>query len=350
MGIYTIKKVPVSEADKLVSFIDTHWKKGHALVKSKALLDFQHLNKDDNTYNFIVAENNETKEYDALVGFIPTSQYDTKLAENGDYWGAIWKYREDVDNDEINNAAFFIWRKIFKQPYFQSYGAIGISKIAKRIYEVSRIPVVTMNQFYIANQSVESFKIGANLKKGNTSDSSVVSNIKPIDLTSLTDNDVGAYYRPLKSVDYIRNRYQRHPIYHYFFVGVYTGNLLNAVFVIRKVWVECLNVLRVVDVLGDLSSVGSIYDDVQILLNENGSEYLDFMNYGIEDDVFKRMGFEKLDVNQNSVIVPNYFEPFERKNVLMEMGYKTKEAQYVAFKGDSDQDRPNIITNKYHYE
>ena len=89
MSIYTIKKVPVNEVDKLVLFIDCYWKKGHALVKSRALLDFQHLNKEEGCYNFIVAENNETKEYDALVGFISTAQYDKKLIKNGDYWGAI---------------------------------------------------------------------------------------------------------------------------------------------------------------------------------------------------------------------------------------------------------------------
>ena len=54
MSIYTIKKVPVNEVDKLESFIDNHWKKGHALVKSRALLDFQHLNKDEKCYNFII--------------------------------------------------------------------------------------------------------------------------------------------------------------------------------------------------------------------------------------------------------------------------------------------------------
>ena len=35
MSIYTIKKVPVNEVDKLESFIDNHWKKGHALVRSR---------------------------------------------------------------------------------------------------------------------------------------------------------------------------------------------------------------------------------------------------------------------------------------------------------------------------
>jgi hypothetical protein len=43
-----------------------------------------------------------------------------------------------------------------------------------------------------------------------------------------------------------------------------------------------------------------------------------------------------------NLIIPNYFEPFEQKNVKIELAYKA-DFPYVAFKGDSDQDRPNIL-------
>lgn len=342
MSIYTVKKVPSNEVDKLISFIDNHWKKGHALVKSKTILDFQHYNKEDDTYNFIVAENNETKEYDALVGFIPTSQYDSKLAENGDYWGAIWKYREDVNNDEINNVAFYIWKRIFKLPFFHSYAAIGISQIAKRIYEVSRIPVAILNHYYIANENVIIFEIGEKLQKGNPGLLQKKSLIREIDIDTIGDDDIKAVYRPFKSVEYLINRYKNHPIYKYIFWGVYTEKL-DAIFVIRKVEVGRSCVLRVVDVLGNMSELGNIYDEVQMKLNEFGAEYLDFMNFGIEKDVFSNMGFHLLDFRQDDIIIPNYFEPFERRNVAIEVAYKAQYDGYVAFKGDSDQDRPNVL-------
>ena len=51
----------------------------------------------------------------------------------------------------------------------------------------------------------------------------------------------------------------------------------------------------------------------------------------------------KIDLNQEEIIVPNYFEPFEKKNVKLEIAYKSKSDNYVAFKGDSDQDRPNVL-------
>lgn len=341
MSLYTIKQVPKNEVDKLVSFIDCHWKKGHALVKSRELLDFQHYNKEDNTYNFIVAENNETKEYDALVGYIPTSQYDNHLSENGDYWGAIWKCREDITNSEINNAAFYIWKRIFKLPHFQSYAAIGISQIAKRIYEISRIPVAILNQYYIANNSIDQFVIGENLSKSPKGCSSK-SCIKTIEIDSVCDSDINIVYKPTKSIKYLINRYKYHPIYNYMFWGVYNEKL-EAVFVVRKVDVGNSCVIRIVDVLGDLSQIGNIYEGVQLLLEYYHAEYLDILNYGIDKDCFERMGFNKLDLERNEIIVPNYFEPFEKRNVTIEVAFKASYDNYVAFKGDSDQDRPNVL-------
>ena len=53
------------------------------------------------------------------------------------------------------------------------------------------------------------------------------------------------------------------------------------------------------------------------------------------------VGFLKLNPI-GDVIIQNYFEPFERKNIRIEFVYKAN-FDYVIFKGDSDQDRPNII-------
>ena len=67
-SVYNIKQVPTCEVNKLVHFINMHWKHNHSLAVSRELLNFQHLDKDKDCYNFLVAENKETGEYDALIG------------------------------------------------------------------------------------------------------------------------------------------------------------------------------------------------------------------------------------------------------------------------------------------
>ena len=148
-----------------------------------------------------------------------------------------------------------------------------------------------------------------------------------------------ARYRPLKSFDYFINRYDGHPIYKYRFLGIYENDTLISIWSVRKISINNAHVLRVIDVLGELK--GDLFQSLQQLLSEEGAEYIDFLNYGIEKSIFEQMGFQELDFD-GDLIIPTYFEPFEQKNKKIELAYKAN-FQYVAFKGDADQDRPNLI-------
>ena len=342
MTNYTIKDVSTAEQKKLQRFLDVYWKKGHALATSSELLRFQHYDKFNDKFNFLVAENKSTLEYDALIGYIPTSQYDSDLLENGDYWGAIWKIRDDISNDELNAAGFFIWKKLFKLPYFQSYAAIGISEIAKKIYKASRMSLGYLSHYFVLNNNIDSFKIAANVSSSNKSSLNNVNGMNKIKWISLSDvnpNDVHACYKPHKSLAYFANRYVQHPIYQYRFLGIYENDTLLSLWSVRKISINGSNVLRVVDVLGELK--GDLHQQLQLLLIEEDAEYIDFLNFGFDKSIFEQMGFQELDFNDD-LIIPNYFEPFEQKNVKVELAYKAN-FQYIAFKGDADQDRPTLL-------
>lgn len=141
-------------------------------------------------------------------------------------------------------------------------------------------------------------------------------------------------------MEYLRNRYLRHPVYHYFFLGLFSELTLKAILVCRECEGNGSKVIRIVDTLGELG--GYIYPSIQKILQTEEYEYVDFLNYGIDKTVFTEMGFKELDFDNDQLILPNYFEPFERRNVKMTVVYKAK-FHYVAFKGDADQDRPNVL-------
>ena len=345
MSIYTIKQVPVSERHKLINFIHNHWKKNHALAVSPILLDFQHLDANKEYYHFIVAENNETGEYDALIGYIPLGQYDSSLLSNGDYWGAIWKIREDVQNSELNSVAFFLWKKLFKLPNWNSYGAIGISSIAKQIYLASRIPVARLNQYYLLNDRILEYTIADGVStehyaRHEYDNNEPIYTIKEINFSTIQKANISGYYKPLKSIEYVKNRYEKHPIYKYEYLGAFCNDKLNYVLIVRRIRQGSASCYRVVDVLGKFG--GDIYDSLKQFLYTSGAEYIDCINYGIPSEVFYKLGFNLLNPSED-LIIPNYFEPFEKKNVVIEVAYKATYPDYVAFKADSDQDRPNIL-------
>ena len=184
-----------------------HWKHNHSLAVSRELLNFQHLDKDKDCYNFLVAENKETGEYDALIGFIP----------------------------ELNTVAFFLWRSLFKLPYFHSYAAIGISDIARQIYKVSRIPVDYLRQYYLRNSRIKNYQI-AFFPVGSQNGSAISDESYTLQLVHNVEWDkiaIKGEYAPFKTPLYFCHRFAEHPVYHYQFVEVKKNGILESVWTVR---------------------------------------------------------------------------------------------------------------------
>jgi len=340
--IYDIKLCGADDIDKVRYFIDTQWKKNHALVTSRELLDFQHYENDNYTYNFIIAINILTKEIDGLIGFIPTAHYDKDLQSEGDYWGAIWKVREDVENEEIKTLGLYLFENFKEITSYRTFGAIGISSIAKKIYKALRYQIGTLNQFYIINEQKTVFNIAQiphNKKKEGSYESSDFIILPINNLIEIKEPE--CFYKPKKSLKYLIERYQKHPIYHYNFLGIYNNDHLKAVLVIRVIKMSGTKIIRIVDWLGDYKDIPNLYNQMQKFLRQENAEYIDCLNYGISEDIFHCMGFTKLLIEGENII-PTFFEPFERKNIAVEFAFKSANS-YMIFKGDSDQDRPNII-------
>lgn len=340
--LYEVRIATVDDVADIIIFLKNHWNNDHALVKSRSLLNFQHYNPITGKYNFIIAMNSSTKEIDGLLGYIPTYQYDIDLIDQGDYWGAIWKIRSDVQNEDIKWIATFLLEGLFTLDGFNSFGGAGISSIALRIYKALRMELGSLNQYYITNRKKQKFEIASNVIVNTGNDINIADDfsIKLININEINE-EIYCTYRPKKSVHYLKNRYQEHPIYKYEFLGVFENDNLISIFAIRKITVGDARVLRVIDVYGNIERVQNIENSIQMILNEYDAEYIDFLNYGIDEQVFINMGFKKLDINSEEII-PNYFEPFIQSNIKLDCVNNAK-YNYTFFKGDGDQDRPNII-------
>lgn len=340
-SIYEIRQCGAHEIDKVKHFIDTHWRKGHVLATSQELMDFNHRNS-EGLYNYIIAVNNTSGEIDGLIGFIPTSHYDKELTDERDYWGAIWKVREDVINEEIKMLGLFLFEKLIEITNLKTFGAIGISKIAKKIYKALRYKTGSLNQYFIINESLEKFSIARiNTYNRNASPgASGNATLKYIDDLRLVNN-IECLYSPKKSITYFINRYENHPFYKYRFLGVYRDGVLITILVLRTIAIEGAKVIRIVDLLGEYDAIPNLYNEFQSILTAEHAEYIDLVNYGMKEETLSEMGFHKL-IPKEDTIIPNYFEPFELRNVELEFAFKSLNS-YMIFKGDSDQDRPNIL-------
>ncbi|TKX34101.1 hypothetical protein [Campylobacter taeniopygiae] len=330
---YEIRLCREDEYDKLVCFIKENWNENHIFVKSKTMLDFQHLDKKNKIYNFVIAYNRLTKEFDAILGFIPLKHYDNKL-DSKDYWITMWKAKPSLKNGiGLGLFNFFL---VNQNP--ETFSGIGLSKIATKIWKALGYYLCELRHFYIPNDKLNSFNIAifSHLNRNNFVGKKTNYILKAMDQNMLINFCNFQNQNPKKSIDFIVNRYIKHPFYDYKLYGFYDGSFCAGMFVCRVIKIANSQCIRIVDWLGEF--VQDSYNLFQELLEENKAEYIDLLCYMNNYEKIIKMGFiSKVDND----IIPNYFEPFEKSNITL-MAF-TNNLDYVMFKGDSDQDRPNIL-------
>lgn len=320
-----------NDLPELMSFIDKYWSKDHVLSKDTHLFKFMYYDK--SYYNFVISRDNNGM-INGILGFIPTYKYDEELKINNDVWLTLWKVR-DYEN---RGLGFYMLKWLEKKYKPISIGAIGINIRVKNIYDILGYRTGNMNHYYIINNCIDNYYIAKNIVPEYFNNDYEVNNI--VKKIGIDDLDKVVYsLKPTKSIRYIINRYLNHPYYKYIFLGIYNNNNIVACFVVRKVFYKTSSCLRVVDIIGDINKIGGIKKSILNILYEEKSEYIDCVNFGIPKNIFYCMGFSTV---KDDVIIPNYFEPFIQSNNRILYAYKSLYNNYNIFKGDSDQDRPNI--------
>ena len=150
-------------------------------------------------------------------------------------------------------------------------------------------------------------------------------------------------HTPVKDTWYLRRRYFRYPYFHYDVWAARGNGKLLAYVVTRTVTAEetgCVPVVRLVDFIGEDAVLPRLGGALDAILNRAGGEYMDCYNAGIPAEVWQAAGFTERLEGDGSVI-PNYLTPPLLENT--EYYYFTnKPENFVLFKADGDQDRPNL--------
>jgi hypothetical protein len=347
---YEIRLCRKEEAAQLREFIGSHWKTDHVLALSQELLDWQHFDSETGTYNFVVAEHRSTGAFHAAYGFIPVSHFDSGLKRYADYWPAIWKVREDVEAPGLGMFVYYYFVKERKPRNLSGFGMNPeLAPLARRIsYRMG-----SLDHFYMVNEAKREFELldgfdGRYVSPESTaSPRRVLNRYEGTELHGLADR---LSYRPTerdvptKSLVYLENRFCRHPIYDYHIYTVESGDTLEGVLVTRVASHAESRALRIVDFFGEPRSLEGCRNALQGLLECYDAEYADFYNLGLDHSALARAGFLMRNPADETV-VPNYFEPFERRNIRLDYVIYTDVSKYrFSFvKGDCDQDRPNRI-------
>lgn len=336
LALYTIRLCRKDEYEALVFFFRKYWSENHVFCRNREIFEFQHGDAGDGEYDFIIAVHNETGEIHAVLGFISSSRYDEGNKEMPKFVsGALWKVRDDVSNKETGKLGLGVLYYLLKRYPNSAYITLGLSNFSREIYNALHFDFGVMEHYYIASKYMQKFYIA---ERPLTDWKDVSDDEYSIQYVDEIPDGFDTFYYPEKNVAYITNRYINHPFYQYKLIGIYQKGKLVTIWVIRETAVDGNKCIRIVDIIGNMEGICDITGNVQEWLKSCGAEYVDCYNHGIDKDIFLKIGFRQVE---GDTVIPNYFEPFERKNVDI---HYAAYAQHpvVIFKGDCDQDRPNL--------
>lgn len=328
-----IKNANRDDIPLIMDFIGNYWKKGHILSERRNFFEWQYCN--GQKVNFVIAM--QERHIKGILGYIPygnSSDCDIALA----LWKVIKTERPFLGAELLD----YIIKNISHRFIFCN----GISwKTTEPIYRLCGFETGKLNQYYRLNPNID-YKIA----KIKTVDVIRTDNIKSfltykvVSLNDLEKFNFEKYKKscrvPFKSKEYIFKRYLCHPVYKYNLNYICDPNRnLEVIYVLRKQEYNKSCALRLVDIIGDVELFPEITHNLDNDMTKELAEYVDIYETGLDEEILERSGWK--DVNSSENIIPNYFEPFEQRNV--DIFYASMNKDIIIFKGDGDQDRPSLL-------
>lgn len=337
MTEYTFRLGSLNDKEGILNFLRIYWDPEHIYLKNNNILfDNDFLVAD--RYNFLLAVNKEYQ-IEGILGFI---QYNPTL-EGSNVFTVLWKVKPNLGNPSLGIE---LLENLIHNYGINSVSTVGANSRTLPIYEYLRYKTGRLNHYFMINEKLDSFSILKAIPLIRNS-SETVSEIRELIELDTFKKFEAAYCSPhykktgiCKSLWYINKRFFNHPVYVYRAFGIAAQGKINTIIIAREVVANDSKILRIIDISGDadeLRFTGSLFKG---LLADNNYEYLDLYEYGIDKNVLNNGGFS-LRSDFPTLVIPNYFEPFEFSNIDINF-FTTASEKSTFFKGDGDQDRPNI--------
>lgn len=317
-----IKFATKNDIADIMDFIENYWKHGHILAANRKFFEYLYITDKDRV-NFAISKDKEDK-INGVIGYIPYDKSHSIISL------ALWK--------ALNAQDSFIGMELFEflmnELKTQLIATVGVNiETSGEIYLFFDYELGKMNHYFRLNELAE-YKIAKVIDK-------LIPEIKRSSVTvkelkSVDEIPKGFKYDTNaipKSIDYIERRYFNHPVFKYN-VNLFDDDLIV---ITRLQEYNSGKCLRIVDILGNYNKIPVITAYFDEYMKKNNIEYIDCYNSGISNKLFEDAGFIEIQNSKN--IIPEYFSPFEQKNI--DIGYSSSKKGIILFKGDGDMDRPN---------
>ena len=330
-----IRRALIDDGDRILSFINSEWKKNHYFCLNSDFFNYFYSFKSSDYLNFYISED-DNKFINGILGFIDYSNAKEKISNIAI---AMWKVKKTND-PTLGIKLFEFLRSDLR---ISNLFCLGIDKKTHIIYEYLGFKVDKLSRYIMINQRKKKFKILNNLQIHKEQPQLKVQNqLKYSDGKDISEE----FYQEAakineinyKSYEFFKHRYLQHPVYNYNIYKLELSAKEKAILVTRNISYNKSNMIRIVDFIGEEICINKSQFFFHELLQENNAEYVEFVHFGLSTLSLAEAGFQKL--NEEKLTMPHYFQPFINENLDIHF-FSSKTQKLKLFLGDGDQDRPN---------
>lgn len=327
----TVRRAVIEDIPNIMRFMDEHWKPGNILAKDRNFFEWQFVDG-DKVNMFIGIDEEEGKIY-GMMGVIMYNR-----SEHPDIACCTWQTIKSSNPMLGIELQDYMWYQIMPR-YTDS---IGLSEKAVKIQTLMGREPIEMEHYYRLRDRED--YVVAKIKrkiipKVEETGYRLVKIQKVEEMRKIISDKELAMQIMSKDYEYIERRYFNHPIYSYDIWKVVDDfGKGTAVLITRDEDINDRKVCKIIDYYGLSEILGKITAALDRLLIEKNYEYADVYSYGVDPVIYESAGFIACNEECENII-PNYFHPFVRKNVVLKMMKPLVEGIRL-FRGDGDQDRP----------
>ncbi len=333
---YLFRFATLHDVDNIMLFIKNEWGENHILANNKEFFLYEFSG--EKHINFILAIEKSSNIIDGIIGYLPASKEKKYL----DIWGVMWKITDK--RKVMSFLGIELMKRLINMTKCRSEMGVGANiQTSIPVLKIALDYWVGKMKHYYMLSTKNDFRIASinNIRKTSISIYKRKKTLKRYyDIKELSEKfDLSKYKLniPYKDTWYIDKRFFKHPIYNYYVYGIYNDfEVVEGILIGREVEYNKSKIFRIVDFIGEAKAFSGLNNSFEQLLNYY--EYIDFYCYGIDDKYIKEAGFIERTENDSNII-PNYFEPFVLKNIDIWINSNIKGCCFC--KADGDQDRPN---------
>jgi hypothetical protein len=320
------------EAREVQNFIKKYWKKNHLLSKNFNFFKWLYVQK--KRLNFAIVKKN--KKIVGIQGFIPQKKFDNKLPDNH------LTLALSVANKNAPPGTLFklfsTIKKNFKVQFVSSSGGWFDPNIVK-YNKLLGFDIGEMDHFFVMpnNKKFNLIKNKYNLKFQ-------IPNIGHYKLinkkTSKSKYTKLFVNKPLKSFNFLINRYSNHPIINYKIYEITFKKKIKCLVVLRIINIKSNILIKIVDYQGPKKNIIYIGGLLKYLIKFYHPEFIDIVSIGLSRKLLKKTGFKNRK-DYKSLIIPDYVSPLVLKNIELKCGVIPKyNNKMLVMRGDGDRDSP----------